>query len=111
MRCAMLSRRLFIALVAAWPLLAARPATAQSTTAYYYYTYSYGYNPGYYAHRYPARPIAGPPNKLAPVTMTYLYYAPATTAPSRLPPNTLRMVITQGGRPAATAQSRPKPLR
>jgi uncharacterized protein (TIGR03000 family) len=35
-------------------LLAAGMAPAQSTGGFYYETYRYGYNPGYYARRYPA---------------------------------------------------------
>jgi uncharacterized protein (TIGR03000 family) len=34
-------------------LIAARPAPAQSAGGYYYETFRYGYNPGYYARRYP----------------------------------------------------------
>jgi hypothetical protein len=37
-------------------LLAARPAPAQGEVGYYYETFHYGYNPGYYARRYTTPP-------------------------------------------------------
>jgi uncharacterized protein (TIGR03000 family) len=40
-----------LAAAALWSV--APPAPAQDTAAYYYETYRYGYNPGYYARRHP----------------------------------------------------------
>jgi uncharacterized protein (TIGR03000 family) len=56
-------------------LLAVRPAPAQSAGGYYYETFRYGYNPGYYARRYPV-----------PSADYYgLYFGPCRTATKTAP--------------------------
>jgi uncharacterized protein (TIGR03000 family) len=62
-------------------LLAPGLAPGQSTGGYYYETYRYGYNPGYYARRYSTSPQAnGPPAKTSANGGTYLFYAPTPAA-------------------------------
>jgi uncharacterized protein (TIGR03000 family) len=71
--------------------IAASSARAQNTSGYYYETFRYGYNPGYYARRFPV-PAPGSVNqffgldravsKTMPSTVTagaYLQYASATS--------------------------------
>jgi uncharacterized protein (TIGR03000 family) len=68
------------ALAAAALLLAGQPAAAQGMAGYYYETYRYGYNPGYYARRvvvpgpYVTTTKTSPPG-VAPGS--YVRYAPA----------------------------------
>jgi hypothetical protein len=86
----MLHRRLLmivaVAMVAAVSLLVVRPAQGQSAGGYYYSTYVYGYNPGYYAQRYPTLPVFVP-SKTAPFFVPYVYHVPApeTVSPKRRP--------------------------
>jgi uncharacterized protein (TIGR03000 family) len=73
-------------------LVAVRPAPAQSSAGYYYETFRYGYNPGYYARRYTSVPAGyeGPHyGAYRTVTKTtpspvgssaWLHYAAATPA-------------------------------
>jgi uncharacterized protein (TIGR03000 family) len=65
-------------------LLASRPAPAQGPSGYYYETFHYGYNPGYYARRYPAPPAgygSGYAKTAAgPVTAGWLLYAAPPSA-------------------------------
>jgi uncharacterized protein (TIGR03000 family) len=69
--------------------IVASSARAQNASGYYYETFRYGYNPGYYARRFPV-PVPGSVNqffgldragaKTMPSTVTagaYLQYAPA----------------------------------
>ena len=60
--------------------LAVRPARGQGTGSYYYETYLYGYNPGYYARRYAVQPLPVMPSKLAPFSLPYVYHVPAPAA-------------------------------
>lgn len=60
--------------------LAVRPAHGQGTGGYYYESFMYGYNPGYFASRYRVRPLPVLPGKLAPFSLPYVYYVPAPAA-------------------------------
>jgi uncharacterized protein (TIGR03000 family) len=70
-----------VAIVAAVSPLAVRPAQGPSAGSYYYQTYQYGYNPGYYARHYPTLPVFVP-SKTAPSFIPYVYYVPAPEAAS-----------------------------
>jgi uncharacterized protein (TIGR03000 family) len=48
-------------LAVAIPFFFASPAPAQTPGGYYYETFRYGYNPGYYARRLSAADVASPP--------------------------------------------------
>jgi uncharacterized protein (TIGR03000 family) len=72
-----------VGLVALALPLTARTARGQNAGGFYYETYFYGYNPGYYARRYPAPPGSVAPGKTAPPGLAYLYYLPGPAiAPS-----------------------------
>jgi uncharacterized protein (TIGR03000 family) len=77
--------------------LAVRPVLGQSAGGYYYETYRYGYNPGYYSRRYTVPPVFVAPSKMAPSMMPYVYYVPAVIASppkvNRAPPIMIRNVI------------------
>jgi len=92
----MLHRRLWMvlagALVTAVSPPAVRPALGQGAGGYYYETYLYGYNPGYYARRYPALPVFVVPSKVAPVSMPYVYHVPA---PAAAPPRSNRAPLVE----------------
>jgi uncharacterized protein (TIGR03000 family) len=83
------------ALVMAVSPPAVRPARGQGAGGYYYETYHYGYNPGYYARRYPVPPVFIVPSKMAPVRMPYVYHVPpvaaAPPAGKRPPPVEVRV--------------------
>jgi uncharacterized protein (TIGR03000 family) len=85
-------------------LLATRPAAAQ--TGYYYDTFRYGYNPGYYARRYtPSLYGYGGNAKTAPspsAAGTWRFYS----APSAVPPKGgARALIVSSARGAEPAES------
>jgi uncharacterized protein (TIGR03000 family) len=62
-------------------LLTPRAAPGQSTGGYYYETYRYGYNPGYYARRYSTLPRAtATTGKNVTDSWVYRYYVPAPAA-------------------------------
>jgi uncharacterized protein (TIGR03000 family) len=68
-------------------LLAPRGALGQTTGGYYYETFRYGYNPGYYARRFTKRPTGQTAKNIAASDM-YLYYVPppaVTAAPGNRP--------------------------
>jgi uncharacterized protein (TIGR03000 family) len=95
-------------MVAIVSALAVRPALGQSTGGHYYETYQYGYNPGYYARRYPAPPVFVVPSKMAPSFTPYMYYVPA---PKRVSSKSLGAsgfavrILPEGGRLALTDTS------
>jgi uncharacterized protein (TIGR03000 family) len=74
-------RRISCALAAlglAGLVLTPRLALGQDTGGYYYETYRYGYNPGYYARRYAAPPGVGPRTaKQTASSGVYVYFVPA----------------------------------
>jgi hypothetical protein len=100
----MLYRRLLLVLAGALITVvsppAVRPALGQGAGGYYYETYQYGYNPGYYARRYVVQLVFVVPSKMAPVSMPYLYYVPAPAAAppraNRAPSVEIRILFGQG---------------
>jgi uncharacterized protein (TIGR03000 family) len=63
--------------------LAVRSVQAQGTGGYYYETYIYGYNPGYFARTYSVRPSPFPSSKIAPFGAPIVYYVGPATAPAK----------------------------
>ena len=71
------------ALATAALLFAVQPAPAQGTAGYYYETFRYGYNPGYYARRVAVPGPYATPTKTSPPGVApgaYVRYAPADAA-------------------------------
>jgi uncharacterized protein (TIGR03000 family) len=85
------------ALVTAVSPLAVHPALGQGAANFYYETYLFGYNPGYYARRYVVLPAFVMPSKMAPASMPYVYYMPAPAAgppkSNRAPPVEVRVLF------------------
>jgi uncharacterized protein (TIGR03000 family) len=108
----MLGQRPLIALAAAVLLavspLTIQPALGQGPGGYYYETYRYGYNPGYYARHYPSPPAAGALGRTGSGGAGYWYHVPgpAAAAPAGSPPRQaleLRLVAPETSGPAEAA--------
>jgi uncharacterized protein (TIGR03000 family) len=104
----MLYRRLLVVLAGALVTAvspAVCPALGQGAGSYYYETYQYGYNPGYYARRYPVLPVFVVPSKIAPASMPYVYYVPAPAAapPTGKRPQPVEVRVLFGPVPPAPA--------